>query len=169
MASSELNKKNLTFVEKKLLLNAHRLLLRAACRFDDWRRPATIFAPRGPHLWTPLGNSDVKTVVAAYFLVGGRPVSVVGLEEALTLLRYNEIHYHRRTTGDGRLGALIEVVHRSRAHELEFEVRVRVDTSGHHVFPTRIDRPSPSGNNQVASQLPVNNKKKNINTLNKLT
>lgn len=47
------------------------------------------------------------------------------------------------------LGALVEIIHRDSAAELELKVCVRIDTAGHDQLAGRIDRAAPAGHNKV--------------------
>lgn len=61
--------------------------------------------------WTPTGNSNMKSIVAADFLVGIGSIPLIGLEKALALAGNNEVHDHGSAAGDRGLGSLVEVVH----------------------------------------------------------
>ena len=122
---------HLVVVHHQRALVGHEVLERGDALLDDGGHLVE-------HLLAPPGDRHVEGIVARRL---GRLVvpHLQRFHQRLLRRRQAEVDHHRRAAGQRRARPALEIVSRIGAHEGHFQMRVRVDASGHDIAARRVE------------------------------
>lgn len=134
-------------------------LKEALVRHEALERVDSAFLAQDAHLVPdglgPPRDGHVQTVIADHLCVRPAPPLVVRFQQRFALLWNDKVHDCGGAAGHRRLRALVEIVHRDGAAELELEVGVRIDTARDDHQAGRVYRAAAAGHDKVRTRADV--------------